>query len=120
MPDELEFYVENSGSGNNLYYFAEALAGHALIGEAIGSEQDSEGAFRKVVQEILEVAKQINRFSEDFIGAVVAQYREELFAEPAQPVSVAGLRRFSAIRIDWFTDTSSIRADYAHFLSTEA
>lgn len=116
IPDDLEFFIEDSGSANNLFYFAEVLAGHSMIREAVESEENEESAFRRLVQEVLEVARLVDQFTQAFMVAFIEFYRDDLFVEPASSVNLRKLPAFSAIRIDWFADTSSIKEDYAPYL----
>ncbi len=119
LPDALEFYLEGTGSANNLFYFAEVLASRSLLLEASSEGEDPAAAFRTVVQEVLRVAHLVDDFVQAFMVHFTERYQGEIFAENARAVELGDLPTFSAIRIDWFTDTSTLREDYADLLNAE-
>ncbi len=117
LPDKLEMYLEDTGSANNLFYFAEALATRSLLKEASGGGQNEAVAFNSIVSDINEVARRVDDFAEAFMSAFIELHAETVWEGNAQKVSFESLTRFSSVTIDWFTDTSTLKEDYAPVLA---
>jgi hypothetical protein len=106
LPDKLDIYLEDDGNANNLFYFAEALAGRALLQSlSIGEEQ---AAFSRLIKETLDVAGLVDNFIEAFMLEFIERYRADIWEGNAQAVLLEGLTSFGSIHIDWFTDTSEL------------
>ena len=104
VPDELDIYLEDGGNANTLYYFAEALANHAVL-ESV-SANDKVGVMEQFKCEVVEVANYFTRFGQGFMSCVIRKHGDAIWKERSSPVKFEELPSFAEMTFPWFTDTS--------------
>lgn len=109
VPDELEVYLQQGASANNLYYFAEVVANRALL-RSMGLE-DEQTAYHQLMQEIVQVAHWFIIVCDSLITLFLGKYAGGIWQEAAIEISFSNLPPFRSIRIPWFTETSGLDAE---------
>lgn len=109
LSDELDIYIEKRGIANTLYYFAEALANHALL-ESLGAA-DRGAALAQFHQQVVQVAGYFLRFGQSYMSSVIKEFGLQVWKDPATPVDLGPLASFTEMRFPWFTDASDLPAE---------
>ncbi len=107
LENELEVYIQNDGSANNLFYFAEVLANKALL-QTINSEID-QASYETLINEVTRVTHLFTIVSESLIMEFLRRNQVDIWDGTSQEVSIADLPPFDSIIIPWFTDISTLR-----------
>ncbi len=107
--DELEVYIQNDGSANNLFYFAEVLANKALL-LTINSEIDQD-SYETLMKEVTTVTHLFTVISESLITEFLKRNQANIWDGTSQEVDLANLPSFDSITIPWFIDTSALRIE---------
>ncbi|MEA3459439.1 MAG: hypothetical protein U9R11_01990 [Chloroflexota bacterium] len=111
VPEDLELYVESGGSANNLYYFAEVLAGRALL-RSMGASDD-QAAYRQLVEEIPKVARWFAVVCDSLMTEFLRRHAGGIWEGKAVEVPLGELPPLLGVRLPWFTDTSDVHTGAA-------
>jgi len=106
MTEELKLYIETNGSANNLYYFAELLANHALLFEI--DPNDWQAAFRKLYEGISEVVQLFSFVCDALIVQFIDLRVDRIWQDNAVEVKLEGMKSFTDIHLPWFSDMASL------------
>jgi hypothetical protein len=104
VDEQLDLYVERGGSANNLYYFAEALAGRALL-KAL-DETDHLGAYKRLYTELPQLAAKLLLVADGLIDVFLQRHASGLWEGHAEEITLEELPGILCIQIPWFTDPS--------------
>lgn len=104
--EELEIYISDDGISNSLYYFAEALAGHALLSSL--DVEDNQAAFAQIVEEVPRVARWFGFASESLMVEFFKRHQDGIWDGKAEEAEFAELPEIGRIRLPWFTNLSNV------------
>ncbi len=110
VPEKLELYIEQEGSANNLYYFAEALANRALLQDM--GDGDDFVAYKRLMSEVPKVANWFSRLCDALLYEFLNRMDEGIWEGYAEEVKFGKLPSFLDIRIPWFTEPSEVYRKY--------
>jgi hypothetical protein len=109
LPDELEVYIQEEGSANNLYYFAEVLANRALLRSI--QVEDDQNAYHQLMEEIVKVTHWFTIVCDALMTEFLRRHIDGIWEGHAEEVSFNDLPLFQSVQIPWFTDTSGLSLD---------
>jgi hypothetical protein len=104
--EDLLLYIEESGKGNNLNYFAEVIANRALL-QSIEKEDEFE-AFKQLAKETINISELLLKASEGIMEAFLRRYKKDIWEGNAEEVYFDKLPSFGDICIPWFTDNDML------------
>ncbi len=106
VQEHLEIYVSDDGIGNNLFYFAEVLAGRALLNGI--KSPDDQTAYNKLIGSLPAVAGWFGIASETLMVEFLKRYDEDIWEGVAEKVQFDELPSLLDINLPWFTDLSNV------------
>lgn len=111
ISEELTLYIEDGGSANNLYYFAEVIANTAMLKSI--KAVDLQDAFERFSGEVRQVAGWFTVACDSLMLEFLKRHSDGIWNGNAKEVDIDDLRPFEEVRIPWFSDTSRLREQAA-------
>ena len=101
-PDELYAYLGEGNGANSLFYFAEAIANHALL--ETDKLSNPIATLEEYKEEVPEIASHFMKFGWGFMLAVMQSVEGGLLLEEPVKVDLGEIPKFSEVRFPWFVD----------------
>lgn len=101
-PENFDFFIEQGGSANNLYYFGEIAAGRALLIES-GDLEDA-FVYQKLIKELIGISKQLTQVTDELISIFANRYFRDSLKSNAEEITFAHAPSLLEVSIPWFID----------------
>ncbi len=103
LKEDLKLYIQNNGSANNLYYFAELLVTVALLREI--PVRGNKAALRRLNTDMEKITRQFVVACDALISSLIGAYTPKIWKANATPITIANLKPFEEIELPWFSET---------------
>lgn len=105
-PDDFDIFLEEKGSSNNLFYFAEVMAGRALISESGDLRDKNDNPYENLIKEVFRVARWFSNVINEIFVLFANKYSDNIWETQPIEVEFENLISTLDIHIPWFTDIS--------------
>lgn len=105
-PDDLDVYIEQNGSSNNLFYFGEVVTGRALISNSGNLADDKQNPYGNLIKEVFEVGRWFRTATDQILVCFIEKHKDKIWDGYAKEVEFEKLISTLDIHIPWFTDIS--------------
>jgi len=102
IPESLHLYLEKGGTSNNLYYFAELAAAHAMLEHA--KTADDPIGYTRLYEEVNRVAGWVAVAADSLMAHFISRHGQGIWEKTAEEVVFDTLPNLLSIKLPWFTD----------------